>query len=100
MIDLGNYRIIQLDKYNLTFEEFKELENTKTKEKYTKWIRVGGYYGSLEHCIKGLKDYILSQKLQDNECDTPNDIIDYLDRLNNSYINCDFKIKEVDTNEV
>ena len=100
MIDLGKYRIIQLDRYNLTFEEFKDLENTKTKEKYKKWIRAGGYYGNLQQCIKGLKEYIVANNLLNNESNTPNEIIDYLDRLNDSYVNCDLRIKEVDTNEV
>lgn len=96
MIDLGNFRIIQLDRYNLTYEEFRDVESKSTKEITKKWVRVGGYYGNLQNCVKALKDYVITQKLQDDSCNTPNDIIDYLDKLNNSYINCDLKIKEVD----
>ena len=90
MININNFRIIQLDKYNLTFEEFKEVENVKTKEKSIKWVRVGGYYGNLPSALKGLKEYIVNQKIGDNE---NVDILKFIDELNNSYVNCEIKAK-------
>ena len=94
MIDLGNFRIIQMDRYNLTFEQIKDVENKSTKEKTRKWVKVGGYYGNLQQCIKALKDYLIAERLQivENGCENPETIIEYLDRLNNSYVNCNLNL--------
>lgn len=92
MIDLnGKIRIIQLDVYNMTFEVYKEVESVKTKEKSVKWVREGGYYGTLPQCLKGIKDYIIKSENSKNE---NLDIIKLLEEINNLYIDTIIKIKE------
>ncbi len=92
MIDLnGKIRIVQLDPLNMTFEIYKEVENVRTKEKSVKWVREGGYYGTLPQCLKGIKDYIIQFENKNNE---NLDIIKLLDEINNLYIDTIIKIKE------
>ena len=100
MIDLGKYRIVQIDRYNITYEEYRDVENNKTKETTKKWVRVGGYYSTLQTCIKSLKEYIISQKLETYDLISVKDVIDFLDNLNGSYVNCNLNIKEDDNNEL
>lgn len=90
-MELGRFRVIKLDKYNLTFEEYKEVENTKTKEKSMKWVRVGNYYGNLGQCLKALKDYIIAERINEKDLD----LIKLLDELNNSYVSTCINTKEV-----
>ena len=91
MLKLDNFRIIQLDKLNLTFDEFREVENLKTKEKSMKWVRAGGYYGNLESCLKAIKDYIVSSEIGKNN---NLDLLKFLDELNGSYVKCNLKACE------
>lgn len=91
MINLGNFRIIRIDLYNLTFEQFKEVYHKKTDTKEMEWTRVGGYYGNLQQCLKALKDYIISIEMESNE---EINIINLLDEINNKYINCNLKASE------
>lgn len=84
MINLENkVRIIQLDKYNMTFEVFKEVEDVKTKKKRLTWSKEGGYYGNLSQCLIAIKNYIISQENLKN--DNLN-IIQLLDEINNLYV--------------
>lgn len=92
MINLENFRIVRLDQYNLTFEQFKEVYHKKTDTTEMEWARVGGYYGNLPQCLKALKDYIISSEMESNE---QINIINLLDEINNKYINCNLQAKEV-----
>ena len=56
---LDNFRVIILDDLNITFEEYKDVLNPITKETTTKWVRVGGFYGTLTSCLRALKSYIV-----------------------------------------
>ena len=85
MILLNRFRVKALDKYNITFEELKEVENKNTKQKRLEWVRVGGYYGKLDGALKWLKDYILQEYL---ESDVSVDMLALLDELNNKYVDC------------
>ena len=90
MIDLNKkIRIIQLDQYNMTFEVYKEVENIKTHEKTTKWVREGGYYGNLKQCLKAIKDYLIAEENKNND---NLDILKYLDEINESYNKCGINI--------
>lgn len=90
MIKLDNYRIVAIDSLNITFEHYKEVENLRTKEKTTKWVRVGGYYGNLRSALNGLKEYIINQEIQKQE---NVDILKVLDELNQAYVNCNLKAR-------
>ena len=91
MILLNRFRVKALDKYNITFEELKEVENKTTKQKRLEWVRVGGYYGKLDGALKGLKDYILQEYL---ESDVSVDMLALLDELNKKYVDCVLLPKE------
>lgn len=56
---LDNFRVIVLDELNITFEEYKDVLNPITKTTTTKWVRVGGFYGTLTSCLRALKSYII-----------------------------------------
>lgn len=56
---LDNFRVIVLDDLNITFEEYKDVLNPITKTTTTKWVRVGGFYGTLTSCLRALKSYIV-----------------------------------------
>ena len=56
---LNNFRVIILDDLNITFEEYKDVFNPITKDTTTKWVRVGGFYGTLTSCLRALKSYIV-----------------------------------------
>lgn len=85
MLIIDNYRIIKMDKYNLTFEEYKEVE--KKKQRVMEWVRVGGYYGSLDSCLKALKDYIIEDLIENNNLYI-NELKDKINALNEAYIRC------------
>ncbi|MGM9969801.1 MAG: hypothetical protein ACI35S_05330 [Anaeroplasma sp.] len=89
---LNNFRIIRLDSCNLTFEEYKTVSNNKNgiKTTSTKWIRVGGYYGNMGHCLDGLKNYIISTYA---EIDNYQEVLDKVNALNRAIVEC--KLYEV-----
>lgn len=93
MINLENFRIVQLDIYNLTFEQFKEVESKKDSTKSMKWVRVGGYYSNLSQCLKALKNYIIANALL-SSIENYEQLMSLLDELNNKYINCNLQVKE------
>ena len=84
---LNNFRIVRLDASNLTFEEYKEVESKRNGETTisTKWARVGGYYGSMERCLKGLKNYIISQYAA---IDDYNVVLNKINSLSNAIVSC------------
>lgn len=84
---LNNFRIVRLDASNLTFEEYKEVESKRNGETTisTKWVRVGGYYGSMERCLKGLKDYIISQYAAIDDYSV---VLNKINSLNNAIVSC------------
>ena len=90
MINFENFRIVQLDEYSMTFEVYREVENIRTHEKTSKWVREGGYYGNLEQCLKAIKDYIIKEENMNNE---NLDIIKLLDEINNKYVNTILKVR-------
>lgn len=85
---LENYRVIHLDQYNWVFEEFRI-----NKYKKEKWIRGTGYYPTLSSCLNALKEYILSEELTSKDYDV-NEFIELLDKISNSYVNCQIKVEE------
>lgn len=85
---LENYRVVHLDQYNWVFEEFRI-----SKNKNEKWIRGTGYYPTLSSCLNALKEYILSEKLTEKDYDV-NEFIELLDKISNSYVNCQIKVEE------
>lgn len=92
MINLQNkIRIVQLDSYNMTFEVYRETKKTSlNKEPQFKWIQEGGYYGTLEQCLKAIKDYIIKTE---NNTKEYIDIINVLDGINNLYVTCEIKVR-------
>lgn len=88
MLDLGRFRVIHLDQYNWVFEEFRE-----TKSHTKRWCRDFGYYPRLSNCLNALKEYILSEELTSKDYDV-NEFIELLDKISNSYVNCQIKVEE------
>lgn len=81
---LDNFRILKLDGLNLTFEEYKEVKNNNGNVS-TKWVRVGGYYGSMEQCLAGLKKHIINSYAN---IDSYNEVLDKINKLNNAIVEC------------
>lgn len=81
---LDNFRILKLDGLNLTFEEYKEVKNNNGQVS-TKWVRVGGYYGSMEHCLAGLKKHIINSYAN---IDSYSEVLDKINKLNNAIVEC------------
>ena len=103
MLNLNErFRVVSYDKYNITFEEYREVEKRETKEKVLEWVKAGGYYGTLKQCLKALKDYIIQQAIQKEDLDV-NGMFKLIDNINNTYINCylsrNIYEKECDTDE-
>ena len=89
MLDLGRFRVIHLDQYNWVFEEFRINKDKKNE----KWRRGFGYYPTLSSCLNALKEYILSEELTSKDYDV-NEFIELLDKISNSYVNCQIKVEE------
>ena len=89
---LDNFRIVKIDEFNITFEEFKGVKNKKDNTIGMKWVRVGGYYGSLEHCLNALKNYIISKYINIDSVDT---VLEQIDKINGAIVSCKL---EVDNN--
>lgn len=92
MIKLDNYRIVQLDKWNTTFEVHREVENKKTKEKEFKWVQEGGYYGDVQSALIALKNYIIANVVKEKQ---NVNLLNFLDELNGSIVNCKLLANEV-----
>ena len=88
---LDNFRILKIDDWNLTFEEYKEVINPIKKTKSSKWVRVGGYYGNMKSCLEALKNYIIDTyvSIEDYE-----EVLEKIDKLNNCIVNCVLRCKE------
>ena len=94
MIDLKNFRVVKLDSWNWTFEQFREIKSKdKTQPTKIDWVRVGGYYGNMKQCLNALKDYIINDDVNKNDYDTES-LIEKINMLNNSYVNCKILVKE------
>lgn len=97
MILLNRFRIRALDKYNITFEELREIESKDKKHKRLEWSRVGGYYGTLDHTLKALKEYITQEYLSS---DVSEDMMKVLDDLKESYVDTFISYEQEDTQKI
>ena len=88
MISIDKYRIISLDKINLTYQELREVENKKDKSKRLEWVTIGGYYGNLSSALNSLKNYIVNEFIMN---DTTNNIVEFLTELDGLFVKCDIK---------
>lgn len=88
---LDNFRIVKIDEFNITFEEFKEVKSKKAGTIGMKWVRVGGYYGSLEHCLNALKNYIIAKYISIDSVDT---VLKQIDKLNGAIVSCKLEVEE------
>ena len=97
MILLNKFRIRALDKVNIIFEEYKEVESKDKKTKRMDWVRVSGYYGSLDATLKALKDYIVQDSLSNEDSV---DMLKVLDTLKESYVDTYIDFEQNDDLEV
>lgn len=81
MIDLKDYRIIRLDKWNIVAQK---LVNDK-------WTRVTGYHLNLSNCIKDFKNYLINEELSKDT-----NMLQFLNDLNDSYVNCNVNVNMVE----
>lgn len=81
MIDLKEYRIIRLDKWNIVAQK---LVNGK-------WTRVTGYHLNLDNCIKDFKNYLINEELSKDT-----NMLQFLNDLNDSYVNCNINVNMVE----
>lgn len=90
---LDNFRIVKLDKLNLTFEEYKEVIRVNRKEedgrKVIRWVQVGGYYSSLEETLKALKKYIIFNFIEH----TYDEVIQKIEKLNKAIVECNLVVR-------
>lgn len=85
---LDNFRVIVLDDLNITFEEYKEVHNPINKTSTTKWVRVGGFYGTLTSCLRALKSYIIMTYMN---IDDYKEVLDMIQALNDAVVNVSIK---------
>ena len=85
---INNFRIIVVDELNLTFEEYKEVRNPINKSTSSKWVQVGGYYSTLNTCLKYLKDYIIRTYMN---IDDYNEVLSKIDALNDAMVSVNIK---------
>lgn len=97
MILLNKFRIRALDKVNIIFEEYKEVESKDKKTKRMDWVKVSGYYGSLDATLKALKDYIVQDSLSNEDSV---DMLKVLDTLKDSYVDTYIDFEQNDDLEV
>lgn len=89
---LDNFRILKIDDWNLTFEEYKEVINPIKKTKSSKWVRVGGYYSNMKSCLEAIKNYIINNYYAN--IDDYKELLDKINELNNCIVNCVLRCKE------
>lgn len=85
---LDNFRVIVLDDLNITFEEYKDVLNPITKTTTTKWVRVGGFYGTLTSCLRALKSYIIMTYMN---IDDYKEVIAKIQALNDAVVSVSIK---------
>lgn len=85
---LDNFRVIVLDDLNITFEEYKDVLNPITKTTTTKWVRVGGFYGTLTSCLRALKSYIIMTYMN---IDDYQEVLDKIKALNEAIVSVSIK---------
>lgn len=89
LILTNNIRIVRIDKYNYSFEHYKEIDVKKEKKK--EWVRVGGYYATLPSCLEAVKKYLIDFSIENNDF-TIEELKNEIDALNGSYIKCKLEI--------
>ena len=85
---LDKFKVVRLDDINITFEEYKDVLNPITKEVTTKWVRVGGFYGTLTSCLRALKSYIIMTYM---DIDDYKDVIDKIKALEYAVVSVEIK---------
>lgn len=74
----GEYFVYLVDDMNISYLEYREVENQKTKIKNLEWVESRCYYSSLESCLCKLKNEIVKKGLA-----VSTDINTLLNYLNN-----------------
>lgn len=85
---LDKFKVVRLDDINITFEEYKDVLNPITKEVTTKWVRVGGFYGTLTSCLRALKSYIIMTYM---DTDDYKDVMDKIKALEYAIVSVEIK---------
>lgn len=85
----NNIRIVRIDKYNYSFEHYKEIEIKKDKK--MEWVRVGGYYATLPSCLEAVKRYLIDFSIENNDF-TIEELKNEIEALNGAYIKCKLEI--------
>ena len=87
---LDNFRIWALDPLNITFDEYREVENKKDKTKSYKWIRTGGYYSNVQTCLNAIRDYIIHNYII-NQIEGYEETLEKIKELHDAIVQCDLK---------
>ena len=87
MLQLDDFRVYNLDKSNITFDVYREVESKVEKNVEKKWTRVHKYYPTLEQCLEGIKNYIINNYYLDNITDYK-ELIEKINELHNSIVKC------------
>lgn len=63
MKNISKIRIVRLDDLNITFQVYREIKG-KNNQIRKEWVQDGGYYPSLETCLKDLKDFVINNSFE------------------------------------
>lgn len=88
---LEKFKITKLDKWNITYSEYREVEcRNGTKE--MQWVESGLYYSTLSRCLEGIKNQIINSYVNIEDYQ---EILDKINELNGAIVECNLKVKEV-----
>lgn len=92
---LDNFKIRRLDKWNITFAEYREVE-CKSGEKQMQWVESGRYYSTLESCLDAIKKHIINSYV---DIEDYQEVLDNIEKLNNCIVKCNLKAVEENLEE-
>lgn len=96
MLYIDNIRIYKVDEYNYSYEVYKE----KTKKDGIKekvWVKSNSYFGTLDNCLKSIKDKVIKDLIKTNEMNVE-DFIYELEKLHNCYVKLSFIVDDSEAN--
>lgn len=63
MKKISKIRIVRLDNLNITFQVYREIKG-KNNQIRKAWVQDGGFYPSLEICLKSLKEFVINNSFE------------------------------------
>ena len=80
ILELGHLRIRRVDSHNYQVDEFKPVQNRKTKEIVEEWCFFG-YYSWIESALKGMRNLYIDRKIVDQTPDGLLGLIEEFDKV-------------------